>query len=346
MGVGVFRPCLASGAVLAALALWLAPIAPAAAQTPLRVTLNGKFEGPEAPFLVAIEQGHFKAEGLEVTLEPSNGGQEPITRVASGNFDIGFGDINSMIRYRDAANAVPMKAVFVVYNRPTFAVIGRKSRGVTAPGTLENKRIAVPPADNASSFWPVFAKVNDLDLGKINAINAGVAVREPMLAAGEVDAVVGRSYSTPITLREKGVPSEDISVMLMGAYGVALYGSSIFVHPKILAEKPEAVRGFLRAYLNALKETIRDPSVGAAAVARRNGNATGNGLELERLLVAIGQSVLTPEVRERGLGGIDPARFGTAVEQLALVYSFRTPPKLDDVFDPQFLPPAEERQVD
>ena len=343
MRVGVFRPCLARRAVLAA--FLLLPLATEGqAQTALRLTLNGRIEGPHAPFLVAIEQGYFKAEGLEVTVEPSNGGLEPITRVASGASDIGFGDINSLMRYREGPNAVPIRAVFVVYNRPTFAVIGRKSRGVSGPGMLEGKRIAVPPADNASSFWPVFAKVNDVDLGKITAINASLLVREPMLAAGEVDAVVGRSYSTPLILREKGVPAEDISVMLMGAYGVQLYGSSILVHPRILNEKPEAVRGFLRAYLKALKEVIRDPPMGAAAVVRRND--AGNGLELERLLVAIGQSILTPEVRERGLGGIDPVRFGTAVEQLATVYTFKTPPKLEDVFDGSFMPPAEERQLE
>lgn len=345
MGVGVKRPCFASRAVLLGFALLLALTASSArAETALRLTLNGKIEGPEAPFLVALERGYFQAEGLDVTIEPSSGGMEPIARVASGNFDIGFGDINTLIRYRDGPNAVPIKAVFMVYNRPTFAIVGRKSRGVSRPSDLAGKKIAAPPTDNASSLWPVFAKVNDIDLAKVTVINAGVPVREPMLAAGEVDAVVGRSYSTPITLREKGVPADDITVLPMGSYAVALYGSAIFVHPKLLSEKPEAVRGFLRAYLHGLQDVLADPRVGAAAVVKRDADVRA-ALALERLEIAIRLSILTPETHERGLGGIDPARFATALKQLGTVYAFKTPPKLEDVFDPSFMPSQDEREL-
>jgi NitT/TauT family transport system substrate-binding protein len=43
---------------------------PAAAQVPVKVALDWKFEGPQAPFLVAAERGYFAAEGLDVTVEP------------------------------------------------------------------------------------------------------------------------------------------------------------------------------------------------------------------------------------------------------------------------------------
>ena len=45
--------------------------------------------------------------------------------------------------------------------------------------------------------------------------------------------------------------------MLMADYGVNLYGNAIIVNPKFAAEKPEVVKGFLRAFLKGLKETVK-----------------------------------------------------------------------------------------
>src|SRR5665647_1790364 len=79
-------------AVTAALVVLLSK--PAFAQTPVKFSLDWKFEGPAAPFTVAIDKGYFKAEGLEVTIDTAPGSLEPLNRVASGTYDIGIGDIN------------------------------------------------------------------------------------------------------------------------------------------------------------------------------------------------------------------------------------------------------------
>src|SRR4029079_5315796 len=113
----------------------------ASAQTAVKFSLDWKLEGPAAPFTVAIDKGYFKAEGLDVTIDPAGGSLEPITRVASGTYDMGFGDINSLIKFRDANPGTPIKAVLRVYNKPPFSIVGRKSRGVTVPKDLEGKKL-------------------------------------------------------------------------------------------------------------------------------------------------------------------------------------------------------------
>ena len=44
-------------------------------------------------------------------------------------------------------------------------------------------------------------------------------------------------------MKDRGVPADDIVVLLMADYGVNLYGNAIIVNPKFAAEKPEAVKG-------------------------------------------------------------------------------------------------------
>ena len=315
-----------------------------AAETIMKFSLDFKFEGPSAPFLLPLDKGYYKAEGLNVTIDSASGSLEPITRVASGTYDMGFGDINSLIKFRDANPTVPLMAVFMVYNKPPFAIIGRKSRGVSKPKDLEGKKLGAPAPDGAHAQWPIFVKANDIDASKVTIENVGFPVREPMLAAGQVDAITGFSFSSFINLKDKGVPVDDITVLLMADYGVNLYGNAIIVNPKFAAEHPDAVKGFLKAYLKGLKETVKSPATAVDSVLKRNDIAK-KAVELERLKMAIHDNIVTPEVKANGYGAIDNARLARAIEQIGLTYKWKNGmPKPGDIFDASFLPPAADRK--
>ena len=189
-----------------------------------------------------------------------SGSRESIPRVASGTYDIGTGDVNSLIRFRDENPVVDLKAVMMVYDRPPFAIVGRKSKGVTAdPKSLAGKKLGAPAADGAYAQWPIFRSVNKLDDAAMKFENVGFPVREPMLASGEVDAVFGFSFSVYMNLKSRGVPVDDIVLILMSDHGVELYGNVLMVSPKFAAEKPEAVKGFIKALTKGLRDTVADP---------------------------------------------------------------------------------------
>jgi NitT/TauT family transport system substrate-binding protein len=315
------------------------------AQTAVKFSLDFKFEGPSAPFLVAIDKGYFKAEGLDVTIDSAAGSLEPINRVASGTYEMGFGDINSLIKFRDANPGTPIKAVFMVYNKPAFSIVSRKSRGVEKPKDLEGKVLGAPAADGAFAQWKIFVQANGIDASKVKIENVGFPVREPMLQNGQVDAITGFSFSSFINLKSMGVPVDDIVVMLMADYGVNLYGNTIIVNPKFAAEKPEAVKGFLRAFVKGLKDTVKDPSTAVDSVIKRN-DVAKKPVELERLRMALKDNIVTPEVKANGYGGVDNDRLAKSIDQIALTYEFKNgKPKPADAFDASFLPPAADRKA-
>jgi NitT/TauT family transport system substrate-binding protein len=316
----------------------------AAAETAVNFTLNFKLDGQSAPFLLPLDKGYYKAEGVSVTINPADDSLESIRRVASGEYDMGVADINSLIKFRDANAGTLIKAVFIVYNRPSYAVIGRKSRGINVPKDLEGKTLGAPAADSAYAQWPIFAQANSIDASKVRIENVGFPVREPMLAAGQIDAITGLALISYIDLKEKGVPVDDLTVLLMADYGVILYGTAIFVNPKFAADHPDAVSGFLRAFTRGLKETVKQPPVALESVLKRDSAARKN-VELERLTMAIRDNIVTPEVKANGYGDIDEERFTRAIEQLAIAHKFKAAkPKPGDIFDSSFLPPISSRK--
>ena len=223
---------------------------------------TGAGRGRRRLFAVALDKGYFKAEGLDVTIDPAAGSREPISRVASGTYDMGFGDVNSLVRFRDENPAVDIKAVMIIYDRPPFAIIGRKSRGITKDvASLAGKQVRrAGGGRRLRAMADLQGRQQDRRRGRCASRMSAFPVREPMLAQGEVDAVFGFSMSSYINLKSRGVPADDIVVMLMSDYGVDLYGNAILVSPKFAAEKPEAVKGFLRALVKGVHDTMKDPS--------------------------------------------------------------------------------------
>ncbi len=333
-------------AIVAAAFATLATPAFAQAPTNIRMTLDWRFEGPAALFTNGIDKGFFQAEGLNVTIDTGNGSREAIPRVASNTYDIGFGDVNSLIRFRDENPTVDVKAVFMVYDRPPFSIVGRKSRGVTSDvKSLEGKKFGAPAADAAFAQWPIFKAVNNLDDSKMRMENVGFPVREPMLASGEVDAVFGFSNSSFINLKARGIPVDDISLLLMSDYGVQLYGNVIMVSPKLMAENPEAVRKFLRALTKSIKDTVKNPDGAIDGVIKRN-DVAKRDVELERLKMTLDMNVTTPWVKANGIGGIDATRWNAALDQIGLTFQFKDKAKAGAAFAADFMPPAADRKLD
>ena len=320
-----------------AVAAGLAAATFAHAQTEVPFALDWKFEGPSAAYFAAIDNGHFANEGLSVTIEAGSGSVQTIPKIATGAFPIGFGDINAVIRFLDQNPGAPVTAVMMVYDKPPFAIVGRKSQGVSEPKDLEGKVLGAPPPDGAWAQFPVFAKETGIDPSAVTVEPVGFPTREPMLAEGNVDAITGFSFSSVVNLKRLGVPEDDIANILMADHGLQLYGNAILVNTDWAVENGDTIRAFLRAVAAGWQDVINDPAAGITSLVERN-PAADKALEQERLQMAIDQNVVTDYVKANGMGGIDAARMEQVIAQLGQTYEFQNEPNASLYFTDAYLP--------
>ena len=307
------------------------------ADTKIQFALDWKFEGPSAPYFLAIDNGHFKAGGMDVEISPGKGSLNAIPKVATGAFPFGFADINSLIKFLDQNPGAPVTSVMMVYDKPPFAIIGRKSLGINGPADLEGSTLGAPPPDGAWAQFPSFAKANGIDVGKIKVEPVGFPTREPMLAEGKVDSVTGFSFSSFLNLVRLGVPESDITTILMADYGLKLYGNAVIVNTDFAKDNPDVVKKFVVALGAGWKDAINDPKAAIAALVKRN-PAADSALEQRRLELAIKANVLSDYVKANGMGGIEKNRFDAAIQQLAETYKYKNKPDSRLYYTDAYLP--------
>ena len=324
----------------AAMAMVLATL-PASAQTPIKFTLDWVFQGPTSPFLVALEKGYYKAEGLDVTMDPGQGSAGAVQRVATGAYQIGFADVNATIEYNAKNPGKEVMCVFMAYDYAPFGVYALKKSGIKVPKDLEGKKLGAPVFDASFRLFPAFAKKTGVT--KWEHVNLTPQLREQSLVQGSVDFISGHYFSSMLDLKARGVKFDDIVAMRYVDFGMDLYANGIIVSADMLKNE-KAIKGFIAATLKGWKDVIADNKVGIAAAKKRD-PLIDEALETERLQISLQTNVLTPYVKANGMGDVDPARFASSVKLVSEAFGLPTAPAPDKVFTGKYLPPKADRMV-
>ena len=316
-----------------------------AQDTKIKFTLDWRFEGPSALFLAAASKGYFKQEKLDVTIDSGVGSGASVTRVATGAYEMGFADISALIEFvgqNPGAQSKP-QAVYMVYESTPAAVLALKKSGIKSPADLAGKTLGAPVFDAGRKAFPIFARVNKIDLSKVTWKTMDPPLRETMLQRGDVDAITGFTFTSYLGLVARGVKEEDIVMFKYNDFGAELYGNAVIVSPKFAAENPEAVRGFLRAINRAIKEVVANPEAHIGLVKQRDPLVT-EATELQRLKMMV-EFVDTPVARREGLGAINKLRFDNTIDRVVAAFGIKNQVSPDGIFNSSFLPPAGQRKL-
>ncbi|TBV04656.1 ABC transporter substrate-binding protein [Phytopseudomonas dryadis] len=333
---------LASAPALASLA------APARAQsstalTPLKFSLDFRVTSQTSPFFLALSQGYYREEGLEVTVDVGAGSVASITRVATGAYDMSLGDVSSLIEFhaRNPGNA-PVQAVYQYYNRAPFVIIGRKDRGITDDfASLGGKRVAAAAVESTRRLWPMVASSLNVQTEFFEWVTTDFAVRDNVIIRGDVDAAT-YFHDSAVSLFAR-MPADRLSVLEYANAGLDLYGNAILASRRLIDERPEAVAAFLRATNRALRETLADPQPALAAVMARE-PILDRAIEQQRWAITR-RYVAAADAREDGLGMVREALVQRQIDSVGRVFELDTTPSVADLYDLSLLPAKDQRLV-
>jgi len=330
---------------LALLALAVSATSASAQDTTIRFTLGWKTQGSDAAFFVARDKGYYKAEGLNVVIDQGEGSGATVTRIMGGAYDAGFGDINAIIQNAAQKPGEAPVMVYQMWNRPPFAIVTKKSLNVTKPRDLEGKTLGGAQGTPTTRLLPVFINKNGLSSDKIKVSNMAPNLQEPLLIKGDIDGALVfniTSYFNLVLNRQD--PDKDFNWMLFGDYGMDLYSNGLMVSQKLIKDNPKAVAGLVRATNKAMLEIAKDQNLGMKGVMNFD-NLVNEAVEKRRMQFAYTELIVSPEMKEIGIGDIKDDRMKRAIAIVVEGYGLPRAPEVSEVYSRQFLPPKSEREL-
>lgn len=339
MGIRYHKPL---GALAAILAMAIAAAAHAQPLTKIRYTLDWKYDGQFAAFMMAKAKGYFEKEGLDVTLDSGAGSVASINRIVSGQYDVANADLSVVIEFlgNNSAQAGKFQAVYLLYNRSPMIIQTLKNTGIRKPQDLAGKKMAGSLSESARKAFPIYARAIGIDPNSVTWLTVDPALRENLLVRGDVDALPGFALDR-ITLIARGVKEEDIVTFSYADAGLKLYGGVVLASAKLIADNPKAVAALLRAINRALIDTIADPEE-AMKYLKVFDPLLDPKMELRKLKILL-QVINTDFAQRNGLGAIIKSDLENQVENVTAAYGVKTKPDADRIFNPSFLPPKSER---
>ena len=317
----------------------------AAQETTIKFTLGWKTQGSDAAFFYARDNGFFKQEGLNVVIDQGEGSGATVTRVMSGAYDAGFGDVNAIIQNASTRPAEAPVMVYMIWNQPPFAIVSKKTSGIKTIKDFETHTLGGAQGTPTTRLLPVFARKNGLEGEKIKISNMAPNLQEPMLIKGDIDGALVfniTSYFNLVLNRQD--PDKDYNWFMFGDYGLDLYSNGMMVSKKLLASNPKAVAGLVRAVNKAVIAVAKDQKAGMKATVNYD-NLINEEVEKRRLQFSYDKLIVSPEMKEIGVGDVKDDRMARAIGIVVEGYQLTRAPTPAEVFSREFLPPRAEREL-
>jgi ABC-type nitrate/sulfonate/bicarbonate transport system substrate-binding protein len=281
---------------------------------------NAEFAGE----FMADDKGYYSDAGFSsVTLLPGPVGTEEL--VATGKAD--FGLSNAVSTGAAIANSdFPLKIVGTTYQKNPFSILSLADGGnIATPQDLVGKKIGVQDP-NLSLFMALLA-ANDIDPDDVEIVPNGFDIAP--LEDGDIDGLVAYVTNESLLVAGDGFDTVDLG---FADNGLPFVAESIITTDDMIANRPDVVKGFLKAEIQGWTDACADPEAGAALAVDKYGKDIDPPLELEKevaqakqqcdLLVgsdetaANGPFTISPEMVDANLASLAAAGIDVSAEDL------------------------------
>jgi NitT/TauT family transport system substrate-binding protein len=230
------------------------PAAQAQEMQKVSVRMDWVISAYHAPYFVGIVNGFYKAEGLDVTVDPGNGSANVAQAIGNGVGQFGMVDGGTMMQL--IAKGLPVKSIMGIYQRNPIGAIYNAKSGIQKPKDLEGKTLVVTHGDAPSALLPAFVKAAGVDMTKINIIGTDAASKNAAVISGRADAAVTFSFLAMPLMEAAGLK---VGTLDFADHGVNVPGLTLIANTTFIEKNPELVRKFVRATVKAFEWSVANP---------------------------------------------------------------------------------------
>lgn len=241
----------------------------------------------------------------------------------------------AIISFASLLRQSPQNFNFVLnlVERPSLDFIARRSRGVEEDLTsLNDKTIAYAVGDNRLLRFKQLLSLKGNKSETLRFEEVGRHVLEPLLAAGEVDAILGEGYHNLTGLKARGVPAQDVFALNFQDEGLPLYGVGIAAKKSFINEQSERLLGFTTQFYQEILSLQRDLTPLIQAEMSKNNQLEALLLQ-EELSFYLRENIFTPATKTKGFGVYERERFEKSLVTLELAGKFT----FDKIINPSIL---------
>jgi NitT/TauT family transport system substrate-binding protein len=284
-----------------------------------------------AHYYVADKKGYYAAEGLKVTFD-YNFETDVVQRVAQGTVQFGSASGDSVLLAR--AQGLPVATIATMSQKFPTVFFSKADANIKTPADLKGKTVGIPGRFGASYIgllallYANKIQESELDIQEIG-FNQVAALSED-----KVQVASGYGNNEPIQLDQQGVKVNVIRV----ADFFPLASDGIITAEALIKDDPDLARGFVRATLRGMQDTIAAPDEAFAISLEYIPEARSGDAQLQRRVLqetlAYWQSDATAT---EGLGYTDKASWEATHTFLRESGLLKNDVELDKAFTNEFL---------
>lgn len=232
-----------------------------------------------APFYVAEKKGYFAQEGIKVNY---NWGFEfdgvKLVGANQADFAIVTGDQILQARSQD----VPLVYIGNWFNAFPISVTSLADKNIKTPQDLIGKKVGLPGLFGASyTAWRALLYTQKINEQQVNVQNIGFT-QVQALSQGTVDAAVTYSNNEPVQLELAGKRVNQINTWEYAK----LVGNGVATNEATLKNRPQLAKGFVRALLRGVQDTINNPDEAMQITVKHLPEAGGENLATSRAILS------------------------------------------------------------
>jgi len=217
--------------------------------------LDWTLSGYHLPFYWAKEKGYYATENLDVDIKEGAGSGKTVALISGQQDDLGLADF--MFMSVGAAKGMKVKGIFGEVQDGAWAVISSAEAPIKTPQDLIGRSVATT-ADHKSMLDLLLA-INKVPADKVKIQVTSAATRNTVFVNGQVDSFISVVIGSPLDLvvRAKQGKGRPVYFMPVADFGITPLGQGVLAHERVIAEKPDMLRRFVRASARALDEIVK-----------------------------------------------------------------------------------------